>query len=376
MGLCLSLALPFAGKAQFSITAYPPPSDFTFEDLWHFTASGPGSSNFTEFYVALRIFDESGNLLLKSNSSPFALNNGTLYINKTLLSSISPLTTIYYETLYQNVVSNGDFFPPGTYNIFLTLNGRPTDGEYSELAEDNYTAVVQIFLPPLLVYPEDMDTIDIPNPVLTWLPAYQAANGQQILYDLRLVEMFPWQTSQQAISANPVYMEQLNLNMTALPYPVGGNNLQLNHTYAWQVTATINGAPVGYSQIWQFTYALPEPDTTDSIYNRQFYSLFANQDGAIVPIRTPFVPLRVEEIYIKHDHQLAFAIYNESGEIIASSQDIAIQVIHGTYFIEVPICGNPINLEMNKPYMIETSNSKNQKRYIRILNQFDPINCD
>lgn len=363
-------------NGQFSITAYPPPPEFTFDDLWHFTASGPTSTNFTDYYVALRIFDDKGAVLLKSNSAVFPMTSGTLYIDKTNMQGISPFTTLYYASLYQQVVNNGEFFPVGSYHIFFSLMGRPTDGEYSELAEASYTVAVELFMPPILIYPEDEDTIDNPYPVLTWLPAFQAANGQEFLYTLRLVELYTGQTSQQAITANPAYMEQENLPMTALPYPPGGNNLQLNHTYVWQVTATMNGAPAGYSQIWRFTYALPTPVFDSLVRREQFYTLFAEKDGAVVPIKEDHVPVKIEEVYLNADEQLSFRIYNSRNEIIATSNNVTIEITHGIRFAKIPICGNPIHLEYNQVYLIETINAKGQSKFLRIRNQFDPINCE
>lgn len=374
--ICLLFSGNLQLRGQFTITSYPPPSDFTFDDLWHFNITGLTGSNYTQFYVALRVFDASNTLLVKSNSSYFDLQSGGLYINKANMSAISPFTTLFYDNTYQTIVGNGDFFPAGIYNVTVTLLGRPTDGEFSELAEDNFTVEVQMFMPPLLIFPEDKDTIDYPNPVLTWLPAFQASYGQQILYDLRLVEMYSGQTSQQAITANPVFFEQFNLPVTALPYPPGSSALQLDHTYAWQVTATINGVPVGYSQIWQFTYAIPEPDTNVVSVNRQYYTLFDDKTGPAVKIVDNHIPLKVEESYLNEDTYLKFRIYNQQNELVASSDNLNIQVLHGVKYIKISICSNPFILQLHKVYLIETINSKGLPKYIRIKNEFDPINCD
>lgn len=148
---------------QFVITGYPPAYEFTFDDLWHFSVNGPSNSNFVEFYVALRVYNDQTDLLVKSNSATFTLPTGNLYINKNNLFTISPLNTLYYQNLYQLVVASGDYFPAGNYHVYLNLMGRPDDGEFSELSEAYFEASVQLLMPPQLIFPEHMDTIDHPD---------------------------------------------------------------------------------------------------------------------------------------------------------------------------------------------------------------------
>src|SRR5687768_10164953 len=106
-------------NAQFTITAIPPPSgnSFTFDQLWNFTATRPLLSNYVEFYVSLRIYDNQGNLLVKSNSSVFPFSQPALTVNPMNMGPLNPLSTLYYDNTLQSVIQNGGFFPPGTYNI-------------------------------------------------------------------------------------------------------------------------------------------------------------------------------------------------------------------------------------------------------------------
>jgi hypothetical protein len=369
--LMLNIQVMFS---QHSITAYPPPTDFRFEDLWHFTATST-SSNYVEFYVSLRVFDESNNLLIKSNSSTFSLSSGSLYINPMSLNTISPLNTLYYNNFYAGVVGAGDFFPSGTYNIVFNLLGKPLDGEFDELAESSYQAIVDLFIPPLLVYPEDFDTIDIPNPTLTWLPAFQSNSTATILYDLKLVEMYAGQTSAQAIAANPVHLSQTGLPLTALPYPVGGSALELNHTYSWQVVATVNGNPIGYSQIWQFTYAIDSIPEDTTIYHRQFYSLFDNNFASPAIINTDVIPMKVEERYFNADQYLKFKIYDMNNALIGSSDNLSIQLMNGVHFIQISLC-NTFSFQENSEYTVEIINSKEEKLYLKFINKFNNSHCE
>lgn len=373
--MVLFASLSTKGTAQFTLTPYPPPPEFTFDDLWHFTITGPSPTLYTQYYVAMRIFNDQGTLLVKSNTDIFAISNGLFYVDKTDLSAIDPFNTIYYDNLLQPIIANGDFFPAGTYNVVYTLLGRPNDGEFTELAEGNITAIVNLFMPPILIYPEDMDTIDTPYPLLTWLPAYQASAGQTILYNLRLVEMFSGQTSATAILSNPAYFEQYDLPITAIPYPPNANPIELNHTYAWQVAATIGGIPVAYSQIWQFTYAIPTPIFNEIVEHKQYYAFFERIEGSLVVTNESAIRMRVEENYYNQNEYLSFKIYNEQNQVVHNSNDLSIQIINGIRFVEIPLCGSAIQLETNKIYLIEVSDAKGIKRYLRIKNLFNTNNC-
>jgi hypothetical protein len=177
-------------RAQFTITAIQPPSNFVYEDLWHLNVTGPATSNYDDFIISLRIYDENGVLDVKSNSSAFAFSYLPLYVNKTNLGPLPQFTTLYYNsTQLENIIQAGGYFPPGVYNIQFILLGRPTDGEYSELADYTYQQFVEALWPPTLLTPYDEDTIDTPYPLLTWTPAYFASGGQQILYTLNMVEL-------------------------------------------------------------------------------------------------------------------------------------------------------------------------------------------
>jgi len=376
--LCgIILAIPAKANAQYTLTPFGPPPEFTFQDLWHFTITGPVSSTNVEYYVALRIFNEQGSLLVKSNSDIFQIHNGVMYVNKMDLSQVDPFTTLYYSNLLQQVISNGDFFPAGTYNIVYNLMGRPLDGEFTELTEANLQAVVNVFMPPVLIHPEDGDTIDTPYPLLTWLPAYQASAGQTILYHIRLVEMFSGQTPTSALAANPTYFEQYDLPITAINYPPGANPIELDHTYAWTVAATIGGVPVAYAQQWQFTYALPKAIYPLIIDNKQYYTFFDQLSGSVVNIDQNSLRMRVEENYFNKEGYLSFKIWGNKKELVASSDELSIQLINGLRFIEIPFCGpDKIKLEDDKVYLVEISNIKSQKKYLRIRYKFDTNKCE
>ncbi len=373
ISICLTVGTK--GFGQYTLTPYPPPPEFTFDDLWHFTITGPLVTDNTEYYIAMRIFNDQGTLLVKSNTDIFGISNGLLYVDKTDLSTIDPFSTLYYDNLYQPIIANGDFFPAGTYNVVYTLLGRPNDGEFTELTEANITAIVNVFMPPILIYPEDMDTIDTPFPLLTWLPAYQASAGQTILYNLRLVEMFSGQTSASALAANPTYFEQYDLPITAIPYPANANPIELDHTYSWQVAATIGGIPVAYSQIWQFTYAIPVPVFDSVVDNRQYYTFFEQLDGAVVPVNENSVRMRIEESYFNYEDYLSFNIYDAQNQIVESSNNLSIQLLNGVRYVEISLCGGGVQLEQNQTYLIEIYNIKHQKRFLRINNLFDTNNC-
>src|SRR5688572_13476931 len=147
-------------NGQYSIIAYPPPVNFTHMDIWHFSITGILDTTMVEYYVSVRVFNGSNALVVKSQSAFFQLQTPSLYVAPTNLGPLQPLTISYtIDAFYANLVNTGGLFPSGNYLIDYTLYGRPTDGQFSELANNSLIASVENLMPPMLINPENEDTI-------------------------------------------------------------------------------------------------------------------------------------------------------------------------------------------------------------------------
>jgi hypothetical protein len=358
--------------SQYTITAYPPAgNNVALEHLWHLMISGQEVPTYTEFYIALRVFNDQNELIIKSNTSVFAMPALPVYINYTDVSLISPITSTLYDYFYADVVNGGGYFPPGTYHVIMNLYGRPTDGEFVNLSQSEYDFIIEALYPPNLIFPCG-ETIANPYPVFSWTPAYISSN-QNIQYCLRMVEIYNGQTPYQAIMSNPPYFEECNIPVTMLSYPPNASSIVPDQPYAWQVTATVNGTPVISSNICEFVYHLPDsvlPPDTSKIYG----ILSAETDGGFYFAANE--KLRFIYYYDMYTEgvgvPLQFNIYDpEDNSRIKGTGD---NVLYGPtvvkfgenrYTFELSECG--LNLIPDKYYVLEVIDPKGFKLYLRFF---------
>lgn len=261
--LCVPVLLLFSAyrcSAQYVLTAIAPPPQFGHDDLWNLSITRSNMSDgYTQFYIALRIFNANSVPQLKTNSATLSLNNALTLVNIGNINDVKPFTMNYYNaTVLQQVIASGGLFPAGEWNVDFTLYGRPSDGEFTELANYNYVLIVDAIWPPMLLSPADGDTVQTPNPILTWTPAFSTYTQGSVTYILKVAPIFYGQTAQQAITANfPVYTES-NIPMPLQMYPYTAQALDSNERYAWQVEGRADGLSLGSSEVWEFCFCFAD----------------------------------------------------------------------------------------------------------------------
>lgn len=378
--LCCMLIFVIAGsfnkvQAQYSIMAYQPPLNFTHLDLWHFNISGIHDSTLVQFYVSLKIFDASNStLLVKSRSSEFNMDNANLYVTPVNLGALSPLAVSYtVDAFYSNIVNSGGLFPAGDYQLEYNLFGRPTDGQYIELAEYSLNVNVENLWPPTLIYPED--TICEQNPVFTWTPSYQPNSGSQLTYNFRLVEILEYQTPYQAIVSNPAYYSEDNIYVTMLNYPISASQLVFGQEYAWQVDAVVNGQVTATSEIATFVYGCPADTIVDSIPKPGFYIKMKTEDyNGIHEMTNKYLPLAYEERYhIEPNTKLQYRVYDYQSLRPVNTHNYELDVKKGWNYYMFNVCGDGADLE-DGVYIFEVVDNVGIKWYT--LFEKRNINCN
>jgi len=367
--LCL-LVTYFSGKAQYSITPIAPPPTFTFNDLWHFTVVRGTSDAYTQFYVSMRIFEGPNHQLnVKSNSVTLTLAVGSQYYNGGNISLLQPFTTSYYNaTLLQQAISMGGQFPPGSYTVTYTLYGKAADGEFTPLAEESIEAVIDLMWPPILLWPEDNDTIADPYPPLSWTPAFSSSYTGQITYTLNMVELLTGQSAKQAIVSNPSFFTTANLVNTFYPYGASAPALVNGKTYVWQVMATL-GSASAMSQVWQFTYATTQ---LAFVFPGNLYTpVTKTLDGGYHLAKNKMLKIKyVEEYELPNNSYLLYNIYDKHGKKIRSSlppmNSPSATVKKGENYITLSLGTSGLNLSsVDDYYVLEVMNHKNEKWYLR-----------
>lgn len=356
-------------QAQYLLTAISPPPQFTHDDLWNLSITRTNTQdNYTQFYLGLRIYNTTGQLEVKTNSSNFSLNQNVTVINIGNINTVQPFTINYYNgTLLQQVIASGGLFPAGTFLIQFTLFGRPTDGVFTELADFNYEVIVDALWPPILLLPEDRDTITVPNPILTWTPAFSTAFTGNITYSLTLVKIMPGQTKEQAIVSNPTYYKQNSLYSTFDVY--NGLGLETGFAYAWRVHAQVGGQLLP-SQVWEFTLA-GTPSLNPVLTTNIFSKLAVEPDGFVYLAKNMKLNVLYDEEYDLPSGytNLNFKIYDHTGIAVASSTSGGGQypIQKGSNYLSLSC--TQLGLQQSNTYLLEISNLKNEKFYLRFKPQ-------
>jgi hypothetical protein len=378
--LVLLMLTCMQAKAQFTITAVPPPSStFTFNDLWHLYVTGPATSNYVEFYVSLRIYDNpTGSLMVKSNSAVFAFSQIPLNVTPLNLGPLASLNTLYYDNNLQNIVQNGGFFPVGIYDIQFILLGRPADGEFTELVDFNYQAIVEAFWPPMLLNPYNQDTIDNPYPLLTWTPAFYASPGTTLEYSLWLVKLNPGQGAYEGLTSNPYIVQANNMPGTTLPYPSTAYNMQVGDQFAWQVAATVNNQPVAYTEIWTFVYYV---DTIlDTVVESKMYfnlKRVEEQNNALEGLFQveDLIRFQFDQEYSTQDtSKIKFLIKDHQDHLIFNSAQSNIYPLsYGMNRFSIDPC--QLNLDKNVPYYKLVAYNRKQEAYYMYFKLVESFIC-
>jgi len=339
------------------------------EQLWHFMIAGNVDPTYVEFYVALRVFNDQNNLILKSNSTTFPITTLPMYVNFSDLSLMNPITTTLYDNFYTEVVNNGGYFPPGSYHVIFTLYGRPLDGEFADLNQSEYDFVIEALYPPTLIFPCS-EAITTVYPTFSWTPAY-ISSASNIQYCLRMVEIYSGQTAYQAIMSNPSYYEECNIPVTLLNYPPAASSILPNQPYAWQVTATVNGVPVVSSNVCEFVYELP--DSVVAVDSSNMYAkLYSQLDEKSFHVRDNLLKFvyHYNDYSVEIGDSIHFEIIDEETNIVIkhTGDNIAIgpyiiKFGENYYQFDLSSCG--LDLLEQKFYLLKVKGPMNTNYYLR-----------
>lgn len=354
-------------NCQYSITAITPPPQFTHEDLWNLSLTrGNLSDGVSQFMVGLRIYNSSYQLEVKTNTMQFNFPTNSLVINLSNLSTYKPFSIQYYNgTTLQHVVNTGGLFPAGLYNIEFVLMGRPSDGEFTELANFNYQTTIEALWPPLLVIPFDEDTVNTTNPTLVWTPAFSSNYMGSIVYTLKIAEIKLGQTKEQAIASNLVSYRRDNLEGTFHSVTVP---LSFNKDYAWKVEANLGGSVLS-SQLWKFS--LIDASYPPKNYDNGYAELNFSKPGSFIYKAENFkLNVRYEEEYnLPSNYQnLSFKIFDYKGNVIVQNVCTGVSpcnIVKGVNYITFNL--NSYGLIKGNYYLLEISNLKNEKWYLRFV---------
>lgn len=368
------------GKAQNTIIALTPPNDFKFEDLWNITITTDANNTYSQYQVGLRVFDTHKGLLLETFTAPFTINNNQYTINSSTLNAVAPFNYTFGEnSLLRSIIQRGGLFPAGDYRFDYSVIG--INGAVQTKIAD-YTLSHSVIMPAFLqlVSVFDKDSLKESNPTFMWLPAsathtegnYETEIEYKLTYTISIVEVLTNQTPYAAMTSNPKFFYQQNLENTLLTYPYSARKFEPCKTYAWQVRGIINGQTVISSEIWTFTTPCEQP----LIIPNSPVLVKNNPDLAICNVLNNTVYFAYYEEYAVEDGAtLNATIYDTKNKAVVSKEQLGLLLKTGYNTFTINTCPKNANLLNGQNYLLVITNTKNEKWYLRIINNQTTNTC-
>lgn len=282
-----SLFVGLSASAQINIT-YNQLNLFNTKVIDLFNASIINSGAVVDVYCKGEIFTKSGKTIIIAKTDLVELPQGKLL-------SLKNLHSVY--SYWDNSISQTGALPIGSYKMCVSVYAA-TDNEL--LVTECIDAEVISLSPPMLLSPENESEVDLPNPMLMWLPPTPITSSLSLFYDLKLVEIYQNQTPFDAITRNQAIFQKSGINNTNLLYPANAFPLKDNVKYAWRVAAlSYEGTLIGETEVWWF---IKRP-------------LFDSSETDLLPVNN-FVRLKSEKtqdyIVAKDEIKLVYAEKYES----------------------------------------------------------------
>lgn len=222
----------------------------------------------------------------------------------------------------------------------------------------------------LLILPNDTDTIETKNPLLTWsyLGGIPYTDSREY-YSLVLVELEENQTAASGVIINPPLLKIDQVQGTQLFYPFDAPELEEGKHYGWQIQKIENQVKTDQSEAWEFYIPLPDVP----IYQK-YAMLKKSFDGVLYTAIEGKLFFTMEESY--DPSSLTIEIYNESHKLIqknivqdghdeseeAQEQEFTIKKT-GTNYFQVDLGSNLAS----GVYELNIKDSKKQKYLLKFI---------
>jgi hypothetical protein len=248
--LTLFVLLFFSNISYSQVTAIlhpPPPFRFNASDLWKVSLTNSGSP--IDIYLKA-IVKKNNTMLVEATSSSFTLQT-TLVPKLINAASISPIDLKKYSTEVDDNFKTTGSLPSGRYNICIYVYSKGTNTLLSEYCND--FEVLQT-VKGELISPQDKDEIKTMLPIFNWMPPSPITPGNNVTYEINIVEILERQTAYYAMTANPYIYFKKNIITGLFQYPIAALPLENGRRYAWRVKTYLNGSLLSESEVREFSY--------------------------------------------------------------------------------------------------------------------------
>ncbi len=248
MGLVL---FAFKLSAQQIQIAIIPASDYTLSrrDEWKVIVTNTTAQTLKVYFYGIATEAQRGKVY-EAQSYDRAIAPGSTTFSTQYYVGLEPYKVLYEDQALRQYAIQTNGLPAGDYEICITAFSA-TDS--TELGSNCLNFSADYFSPPVLISPDNNDTVCEPYPFFSWLPP-TPNNGQKFTYTLSIYELQNVQTVLSSVQTNPAYYEKKGIAMPISQYVINARNLREGYRYAWKVSAEVNNQTVATSEVWSFVY--------------------------------------------------------------------------------------------------------------------------
>jgi hypothetical protein len=222
---------------------HPPPGMYGLERLWRVEVRNPDAQSYK---VRLRgeVTEAQKGVVFTAETKEFEIaahQTKVLRYGSPELQMAPGYPT--YAKGYEQFAARTSGLPPGDYTFRVWL--LPDFGEGMIRFRSMPAG------PPRLVSPRNRAELQ-QEPVFVWTPPMPRPSGM-VSYTLKLVEVLPGQSVEEALKGNPAWFMKRGIRGTTFRYPVSGRRIEKGRKFAWQVTAEASGIQPLVSEKWGFS---------------------------------------------------------------------------------------------------------------------------
>ena len=338
--LLLFFLASYASAQVQIISNYTGISSITLQEINNVMINNSTSSN-VDCLVEIRLSNAENGEMVMSEVGELHLQPGMNFL------STMHFSTNYYSNSLSVRFKNEAVIREGRFSICIlvktNLDAENSIRDCKEIKLQNHR-----FLH--LLSPGHQEEITELNPILQWTSTFDP----ETKYHLRLVELKPYRTAEEALGENVALLEQDVLDLSCL-YPFNAPALQCGRNYAWQVLAVSQkGEILDYSEAWVFTpvnRALSEELKGDCY--RLIYKKFNNGNYLF----DDFIKFGYQNS--SHDEKLNYTITDITAGVILTDLPV-IQLNSGLNKIDIPV-KEVKGLKEGHAYWLEIRNDLNER---------------
>jgi len=218
-------------------------------DPWNVAVTNAGAGAL-DVVLEARVTESTHGVVYVARSGPIRFPVGTRVLDGRQVGTVS---ATFADPAVSRALDHTGHFPDGSYTVCITAFS--TDG--AALGSACLDQRVSSVLPPALLTPYNRSRVDDPLILWSWFVQSQTGAGEPVTCDLRVVEILPNQSPEEALRLNPPTILRENLSTSAWQTSELARGLKPDHTYAWQVVSRRGGVISSESEIWTFTFEPP-----------------------------------------------------------------------------------------------------------------------